>query len=287
MNCPICNNLNPSFFRDHVWTEESQEFRLLNCPQCELIWTHPLPDNTTLKSFYARAFDYDWYADHLTHKRLDVRERVRVLKPVLGSSSLDYGGGFGYFSDACKNSGISSEVYDPYLPGANRELSKQWDSVVALHSLEHSNDLEKTLTDFRRLLNPGGRLIISVPNAHSSSYQKKGMAAVWAQPPLLHIFHFSEKNIRFLLERHGFEVEDISYADRWDANYVSDVLLRPFFFRMDSYWAKLKNTPLHRPYAVTVGFLRQIALRLSRVFFSSANQELNVVCKVRSLPSAP
>lgn len=281
MHCPVCESTKSHSYLNQAWNEDGQEYKLLKCEECELIWTSPLPSDELLGRIYGRTYGYEWYADHLLFKRLDCKKRVVEMRPYLGQSVLDYGGGLGYLAEACRKQGLVSQVYDPYHPSNNKELSGKWDSIVSLHALEHSNNLERTLQDYKKILGKGGRVLVSVPNAKSSSYEKYGMQAVWAQPPFIHIFHFSEKNLRILFEKNGFSVEKISFADRWDANTLNDVLLAPLFRRIDSAWNKFKSIkPIRRIYALITGSLRLISLWATRVCFKRQDQEINIVCKL-------
>jgi SAM-dependent methyltransferase len=105
-----------------------------------------------------------------------------------------------------------------------------------LHVLEHSNDLERTLSEIKEFLVPGGKVVFAVPNFESSGYRDQGMRWVWAQPPLIHIFHFTAAGLTALLARHGFDNIQISYHERWDANHHADVLHAEHFRRWDAAW---------------------------------------------------
>lgn len=287
MHCPVCQSPKNLPLPNQAWSEDGQDYKLLKCDECELIWTSPLPSDELLGKIYGRSYGYEWYADHLPFKRMDCKNRVSEMRPYLGKSVLDYGGGLGYFAEACRQQGLISQVYDPYHPSGNKDLSGEWDSIVSLHALEHSNNLDRTISDYKKILGQGGRVLISVPNADSASYEKYGMKAVWAQPPFIHIFHFSEKNLRILFEKNGFSIEKISFADRWDANTISDVWFAPLFRKIDSAWNKFKNVKvLSRIYAKITGILRLTSLWASRICFKRQDQEINIICRLRT-PGTP
>jgi len=195
-----------------------------------------MPSNERLSQLYKTGFDYRWYADHYNAKLKDCRIRVKEYAPLLGRRVLDFGGGVGYFSSAARESGLESITYDPYISDKPPQ-SQHWDCVVALHVLEHSNNLDQTLSQIKDLLIPGGNLVLAVPNADGLGYQRLGMGWVWAQPPLIHIFHFTAAGLTALLSRHGFENIRISYHERWDANHEADIVHAEHFRRWDSAWA--------------------------------------------------
>jgi predicted SAM-dependent methyltransferase len=139
--------------------------------------------------------------------------------------------------------------------------------VAALHVLEHSNDLDRTLTRIKDFLVPQGRIVLAVPNFESLGYQKLGMRWTWAQPPLVHIFHFTAAGLLALLRRHGFGDLEISYHERWDANIVSDVEQVERFQSMEADWGK-------RHWNRIGIYRRWIARRNSRLRFEALNDAL-------------
>lgn len=77
--------------------------------------------------------------------------------------------------------------------------------VVLWHVLEHLPDLRGALTEIHRVLTPGGRLVVAVPNF--SSLQAEWSGADWFHlDPPRHLFHIPAVALRQLLESCGFEV---------------------------------------------------------------------------------
>jgi len=205
-----------------------------------------MPSDAVLADLYRTSFNYNWYKDHYATKLRDCRLRVKEYSHLLGRRVLDFGGGLGYFSRAVVETGRESVTYDPYTTKDIANESK-WDTIVSLHALEHSNDLDRTMEQIKSLLAPEGRIIIAVPNLEGLGYQKQGMDWVWAQPPLLHIFHFTAAGLSSLLSRHGFSDIEITYHDRWDANSYCDINNLEVTRRMDSEWGKA-SFALYRMY---------------------------------------
>jgi len=81
-----------------------------------------------------------------------------------------------------------------------------FDQVVVWHVLEHLADPRGTLAEIRRVLKPGGKLVVAVPNY--SSLQSRCFGAGWFHLDApRHLFHFPVKGLRHLLESTGFQVE--------------------------------------------------------------------------------
>ena len=210
----------------------------MRCASCASLSSLPIPDAELIERYYVRYYDYRWFRDHAAGKRRDAEERADELAPLLGSRVLDLGGGLGYFTDALRKRGLDAFVYDPYAHhGARRPDAGSFDTVVCLHVLEHAANPLAFLHDAAAFLKPGGRLVIAVPNAAGEGYRRLGTKWVWAQPPLVHIHHFTPGGLLQLLERAGFCEPHLSFHERWDANSVSDITSFGFSRAMNGLWA--------------------------------------------------
>jgi 2-polyprenyl-3-methyl-5-hydroxy-6-metoxy-1,4-benzoquinol methylase len=117
------------------------------------------------------------------------------------------------------------------------------------HVLEHVHQLNETLEWLYKHLRSDGRLFIAVPNPESKDAQKfKQHWAAYDVPR--HLYHFTKKAMRQLLEKHNFKVEEIK--PMWfDSYYVSllstkykagqSAPLKSFFAGSLSNWSHLYN----------------------------------------------
>ncbi len=81
-----------------------------------------------------------------------------------------------------------------------------FDQVLIWHVLEHLEDPRATLTEVHRILRPGGRLIVAVPNF--GSLQARWMGAHWFHLDLpRHLYHFPIRALRDLFTAIGFAIE--------------------------------------------------------------------------------
>jgi hypothetical protein len=265
--CPVCRNGKSIPFGQQEWQVDGDVYHLMRCQACGSIFTTPPPEDSTLANLYKTAFDFRWYQDHYDAKLRDVRLRIQEFGSKLGKRVLDFGGGVGYFSAAARDAGLHSVTYDPWVK-TNTETAETnaWESVVALHVLEHSNDPAGLLRAMSDHLKENGNLVLAVPNASGLGYRTHGMSWVWSQPPLIHIFHFTADGLHTLLTEAGFEVISTSYHDRWDANYHADVLHSRRQRLLDSLWGlkPLNRFGLYRrAVATVVCALRRRSLRRS------------------------
>ena len=101
---------------------------------------------------------------------------------------------------------VSVHRMDATHPEDFRALERQMDTVVCLNVLEHIEDDAAALKSIRTLLEPGGRLILLVPNdprAYGSIDEEIG-----------HYRRYTSAGLRALMTDSGFVVEDILKFNR-------------------------------------------------------------------------
>ena len=81
------------------------------------------------------------------------------------------------------------------------------------HVLEHLDNPHETITEIKRILKKKGTLIVGIPNTNSTSMKIFGKHWIGLEIPR-HLFNYSNKNIRFLLDKNGFKVTKIRYNSR-------------------------------------------------------------------------
>lgn len=84
------------------------------------------------------------------------------------------------------------------------EVNLRIDAVTAWHSIEHipSNDLLLLMNAISLKLNPGGRVIVSVPNADSIQYKLLKTSFAFYDVPN-HLHQFTPLSLDLLMERYG------------------------------------------------------------------------------------
>src|SRR5205823_10757107 len=81
--------------------------------------------------------------------------------------------------------------------------SASFDVITMWHSLEHVHHPMKILREAHRLLVPGGRLLVAVPNIDSLPFRWFGSAWYGLDLPR-HLTHFAPWTLHLMLERAGF-----------------------------------------------------------------------------------
>jgi len=246
--CPSCGSAAAIALhevRDHSVSGEF--FHLVRCGNCGLIRTADAPPREAIGPYY-RSEAYVSHTDSarglvnwLYHRvrRFTVAGKRRMAERVVGGRRgrvLDYGCGTGAFLGAMRDAGWDVTGLEPddtaranaarlhgldlSPPEALADLPDgRFDVVTLWHVLEHVHDLQDTLAHLSRVLAPGGRLFIAVPNPLSLDAVHYGTAwAAWDVPR--HLWHFTPSALQGLLARHGLRVE--RRLPMWfDSFYVS------------------------------------------------------------------
>jgi 2-polyprenyl-3-methyl-5-hydroxy-6-metoxy-1,4-benzoquinol methylase len=207
---------------------ENFEEPVVSCTECGLGRFYPMPSAARLRSLYPD----EYYGEPGVKFKKLVERLVRItgerhlaflsrgLKP--GAQILDVGCGRGVVLRALAERGfevhgteISAEAVRGVDPRAEIRIAaslaeaeyeeKSFDQIIIWHVLEHLSDPARTLREAHRLLQPGGRLIVAVPNA--SSLQARWAGANWFHLDLpRHLYHFPLEALRRLMVASGFQI---------------------------------------------------------------------------------
>ncbi|HMC66442.1 MAG TPA: class I SAM-dependent methyltransferase, partial [Gemmataceae bacterium] len=83
-----------------------------------------------------------------------------------------------------------------------------FDVITMWHSLEHVHAPRTVLREAHRLLAPGGKLLVAVPNIDSLPFRWFGRDWLGLDLPR-HLTHFAPWTLRLMLERTGFRIGPI------------------------------------------------------------------------------
>lgn len=229
--------------KDYFLTQE--EFELFQCDHCGLVFTVPRPTPEVIGNYYKS----DEYYSHQQNSKgfiPKIYERVKSInlrgKVAMATSDmvkgrlLDIGCGVGDFllqikklgwevmgiepSEQAANIAQSRLGFTPLIPTDYEKLPDQsFDVITMWHVLEHVDDLKSQTKELKRLLRPGGRLVIALPNYQSFDCQYyNDKWAAWDVPR--HLNHFTQDCLQGILNANDFKYLDTQRLI-WDAYYIS------------------------------------------------------------------
>jgi SAM-dependent methyltransferase len=147
-------------------------------------------------------------------------ELLDFLGPPYLGKLLDVGTGLGWVVLEAKRRGFEAEGIDPaevfirtgkkflgvnIRTGTLKNVKKKYDVVVLKHVLEHISARKNFIEDVKRVLKPGGRLLIAIPNIRSLMYWIFRDRWYGLQPKQ-HVYLPSPWQLRRDLESWGFVI---------------------------------------------------------------------------------
>ncbi|MEO8172759.1 MAG: class I SAM-dependent methyltransferase [Sediminibacterium sp.] len=199
--------------------------------------------------YYQEQYAYDWFKKNMFFKKWQARHRLaKISKHLKGSKRiLDFGCGHGFFVQQLSKANFESYGFDIgadkiMMLGNARITNKNrlqdypetgFDTITLWHVLEHMRDHDSVLSDLVNRLNPGGKLVIAVPNIGSLGYKLFGQKWGWVQQPYVHINHYNTHTLKTLLVKRGLSICSVTTRDTWDQN-LYDLLITHFFYRNKS-----------------------------------------------------
>jgi 2-polyprenyl-3-methyl-5-hydroxy-6-metoxy-1,4-benzoquinol methylase len=233
-------------------------FKVHRCERCGLMFRQPFPTTAELEAMYS---DPQYHGSSYFHTKIDPRNpEVKIFSRTLdwlGRASaeegltpetlLDIGCGSGTFLRMARRRGwavegvefsaeLASRARDEFeLDIADGDFLKAgltrgaYDVIAMWDLLEHVIDPEAVLARARRLLAPGGRLLIftidsaSLFNVIGHVAYKATLGGLSAPLELLydarHNYYFTERSLARLIQSAGLGVEDSerhrAYLGRW------------------------------------------------------------------------
>jgi 2-polyprenyl-3-methyl-5-hydroxy-6-metoxy-1,4-benzoquinol methylase len=247
-NCPVCGATairEVLTAKDH--TVSGKSFSIWECASCTFRFTQHVPDEAHIGPYYKA----DSYISHTNTSKglvnrlykmvrnITLRNKRKLLQAATNRTTgqlLEIGAGTGIFAAFMKKSGwqVMGLEPDPDVRQTAKDKNgvalldtselfelptEHFDVITMWHVLEHVHRLHEYMAQLKKLLKPGGVLLIAVPNYTSFDAQLYGR--FWAAYDVpRHLYHFSPASMRNLLKSHDLRLEKIQ--PMWfDSFYVS------------------------------------------------------------------
>jgi SAM-dependent methyltransferase len=243
--CLLCGS------KERAVVHEKPPFRIVRCARCSLVYTLPRLSPAAIEAMYqtdywksdaAKDFGYtDYLADEpLYVKTFTMRGRwiARFRSPP--GRALDVGCAAGFALTALQELGYdvqgveisramvevarrrlgAERVHHGTLDGlaASEALRGPFDLITMFDVVEHVEDPVALLAIARRLLAPGGIVVLETQNVRSAFARLLGVR--WQHYKFQeHLYHFDPATVRALLANAGFEV--VACTPRRGGKYVS------------------------------------------------------------------
>lgn len=227
--CVICSE-NKFFYVDNIG-----KAKIYGCSKCGVLFQYPFPSRLILKTFYKKLYEeknmlqstekaYEEY-----NKKQEVKRMQDIEKIKKGGALLDIGASSGFFLKAIRDrknweargielSGIAVKKAQQnkveVIQGDifSKKIKNDSFDVITMHSvLEHIENPNKQIQTIYKKLKTGGILVVSVPNIRSFEYTLyKIFHKKFAGFILEHIFYYTPKSIKILLEENNFKIKKIT-----------------------------------------------------------------------------
>jgi len=231
--------------KDHFLTKET--FNIAECKKCGFRFTNPRPAAEHIFKYY-ESKDYISYSHskkgiinflYQLIKKYSLKQKFNLInkyKTSSGKKILDIGCATGDFLNIFKKNNWLTYGIEPNEKVRNHAVSlynlnikdekellkleaNSFDVITMWHVLEHIHQLNKRITEVKKLLKKDGILIIAVPNY--KSLDADIYKEFWAGYDIpRHLYHFSQSSIKNLFEKYNFKVEKI-FPLKFDSFYIS------------------------------------------------------------------
>ncbi len=233
-----------------LMTREPMVHHVIRCELCILTHVWPLPNPEALAGYYTDQFyqldkkeyvfryeqDREWWEQCVHGPILSQCQQQLSLHHQANARFLEIGSGPGIALDVASNrfgwhaTGMEPNAdlclslrqrghfffhgtLEDYMKFRTKfpEAVETWDILYLYEVLEHQPNPESFLLDCYELLNPGGLIVVCVPQDYSvlqmEAQHKLNLKPYWLAPPQ-HLNYFTPKTLQLLLRRCGFQILD-------------------------------------------------------------------------------
>ena len=222
------------------WFEKADKFppheamRVVRCRDCGLAWVSPRPPPNEIARYYPATYSWRsepsgrpsaihraerWYRFHLL--RYETRQLLRNTDLAAGDAVLDVGCSSGDRLLVMQEAGLvpTGVEVSPAADYARKQLGLdvhhgaleeaslkdgRFRAVTLYNVLEHVHDPRPLLREARRIIAPGGWLVVQAPNL--GSVQARLLEKYWAAVDVPRdLYYWTPALLARLLEKEGFQ----------------------------------------------------------------------------------
>ena len=198
--------------------------QIVECRHCGLIYANPRWSTDDVMNAYTAVQDETYVEERLGREltfRHHLRHMERVIGPAAGRALLDVGAYIGVFVEAAAAVGWQAQGVEPSEWAAaearhrgldvrvgtldNVDLTEaSFDVVTMWDVIEHLADPAAELDKARRLLRPGGWLVVHTMDIDAPVSRLAGSRWPWLMD--MHLYYFGKRTLRRMLSDHGYNV---------------------------------------------------------------------------------
>ncbi|MGE5404060.1 MAG: class I SAM-dependent methyltransferase [Candidatus Saccharibacteria bacterium] len=236
--CPLCQSNRTELYAQY------EQFSLFYCEECELVFNSKVLDRVEATHLVNEVYDDNWVKmreldrdkTFLEHALFNIM-LLNIFAPK-GGDMLEIGSGTGEFLYAARAAGWNVTGFEPSRAACEYVYNKyglelinsawkgdlagsSFDVIVFWHVLEHIADPFRFLQDTKKVLKKDGIILFSLPNKNAFINTIMGQnSSLFTEPD--HLYHFSESNLRTLLERASLEVISL-FSREESTRFLQDI----------------------------------------------------------------
>ena len=231
--CPECHGESYLLYNNIKSIHADRDYDIFQCEKCAICFTHPF--GIPKKYYSEEEYGYERIKAQFKEKEYRNKFYSKLIKKYARDKLLEIGSMFGLLlnklqsdynvfgielgetpCEEMKKKGIN------YFNGTIEEFTKvnkiEFDTVVAMHVIEHTDNVKSFIRSIKYNLCKDGTLILAFPNFDRSHRLKQNWG--WNLVPA-HQYHFNEKYMENLLNKFDLEVLEVLKKGGDSAFYLS------------------------------------------------------------------
>lgn len=225
IDCNLCGSGESKIY--HKMNSSGKTWNIVQCKKCGLIYLNPQPSPEEIKNLYLKDYFDIAYLQKESCARLmsDARELLKEIERYRQPGKiLDIGAAGGHYLKAAQERGwetfgvelssyatswakenLGLKIFTGILEEANFP-DDFFDVIIMSHTLEHLFEPLGTLRKAYQILKNNGLIYINVPNVNllKTQIEKRGKLGALSEEE--HLFWFSLKTLKAILEKAGFKI---------------------------------------------------------------------------------